>query len=286
MRLEHFVRAKEQEIHRLRQLENAGLAPVPFPGGRPSFAAALTAAGSAPVRVIAEYKRASPSCGDIALNITPETAAREYAVNGADCLSVLTEEIFFKGNIRYLSRMSGPCLPLLRKDFIFDPLQVNATLATPASALLLIVRLTPDAVTLRRLREQAEAGGMDAVVEVFDETDLRLARESGARIIQVNARDLDTLHVDRAACMRLAERFRTAGPEEIWIAASGMDRPAHLKQAADCGYQAVLVGTALMRGGRPGKALAALLGRDAQSALNEQDSAAKVFQARVLRESA
>ena len=79
---------------------------------------------------------------------------------------------------------------------IRDRLQVAATAATPASALLLIVRLTPDAALLRSLREQAEAHGIDAVVEIFDEADLALARESGARIIQVNARDLDTLQVD------------------------------------------------------------------------------------------
>ena len=87
---------------------------------------------------------------------------------------------------------------------IRDRLQVAATAATPASALLLIVRLTPDAALLRSLREQAEAHGIDAVVEIFDEADLALARESGARIIQVNARDLDTLQVDRSACLRLA----------------------------------------------------------------------------------
>ena len=262
MRLDHFVRAKEREIRRLRQLETVGLSPVPFAGERPSFVGALTAAGNAPVRVVAEYKRASPSLGDIAPEVAPETAAGEYAANGADCLSVLTEETFFRGDIRYLSRMTSPGLPLLRKDFIFHPLQVAATAATPASALLLIARLIPDVAGLRALREQTEACGMDAVVEVFDEADLRLARESGAQLIQVNARDLDTLRVDRVACLRLAERCRVGGTGEIWIAASGMERPEHLRQAADCGYQAALVGTALMRGGKPGRALAALLERE------------------------
>ncbi|MFR7733516.1 MAG: hypothetical protein ACLU7D_09240 [Collinsella sp.] len=94
---------------------------------------------------------------------------------------------------------------MLRKDFIFHQLQVMETASTPASALLLIVRLTPDARELRVLREQAEAYGMQAVVEIFDEGDLALARESGARIIQVNARDLDTLETDRQACLRPGE---------------------------------------------------------------------------------
>ena len=103
--------------------------------------------------------------------------------------------------------------------------------------------------------------GIDAVVEIFDEADLALARESGARIIQVNARDLDTLQVDRSACLRLAERFHQAGDNEAWIAASGISASDHLRQAAGAGYQAVLVGTSLMDGGAPGAALKGLLER-------------------------
>ena len=113
------------------------------------------------------------------MDFPPEEAAKQYAEAGASCLSVLTEETYFKGTLGHLKRMSAPGLPLLRKDFIFDRLQVAATAATPASALLLIVRLTPDAALLRSLREQAEAHGIDAVVEIFDEADLALARESG-----------------------------------------------------------------------------------------------------------
>ena len=172
---------------------------------------------------------------------------------------MLTEETYFKGHAPgYLKRMSASGLPLLRKDFIFDRLQVAATAATPASALLLIVRLTPDAALLRSCASRREAHGIDAVVEIFDEADLALARESGARIIQVNARDLDTLQVDRSACLRLAERFHQAGDNEAWIAASGISASAHLRQAAGVGYQAVLVGTSLMDGGAPGAALKGL----------------------------
>ena len=135
---------------------------------------------------------------------------------------------------------------------------MRATAATPAAALLLIVALTPDTALLRRLREQAESLGMQAVVEVCGKKDLVLARESGARIIQVNARDLDTLRVDRQACLELA---RQCPPErgEIWIAASGMDRREHLEEAARAGFSAALVGTALMQEGQPGAALRRLL---------------------------
>lgn len=169
---------------------------------------------------------------------------------------MLTEERFFGGRIGYLERMHRAGLPLLRKDFIFHQLQVMETASTPASALLLIVRLTPDARTLRILREQAEAYGMHAVVEIFDEADLALARESGARIIQVNARDLDTLKTDRQACLEMG-RLRREG--EVWIAASAMSTGAHLREAAEAGFQAVLMGTALMDGGKPGETLAAIL---------------------------
>ena len=259
MLLEKFRTAKQPEIQALRQLEYINMLPHPLRIERPSFLDALRAPGGALPHVIAEFKRASPSRGDILLDFPPEEAAKQYAEAGAACLSVLTEETYFKGTLGYLKRMSAPGLPLLRKDFIFDPLQVTATAATPASALLLIVRLTPDAALLRSLREQAESHGIDAVVEIFDEADLALARESGAKIIQVNARDLDTLQVDRAACLRIAERHHEAGDNEVWIAASGMSAPDHLRQAAGVGYQAALVGTSLMDGGAPGPALKGLL---------------------------
>ena len=190
MLLEKFKTAKQPEIQALRQLEYINMLPLPLRIERPSFLNALCAPNGNRPHVIAEFKRASPSRGDILMDFPPEEAAKQYAEAGASCLSVLTEETYFKGTLGYLKRMSAPGLPLLRKDFIFDRLQVAATAATPASALLLIVRLTPDAALLRSLREQAEAHGIDAVVEIFDEADLALARESGARIIQVNARDL------------------------------------------------------------------------------------------------
>ena len=155
-------------------------------------------------------------------------------------------------------REAGVPLTVIAEFKQASPLQVRATAATPAAALLLIVALTPDAALLRRLREQAESLGMQAVVEVCGKKDLVLARESGARIIQVNARDLDTLRVDRQACLELA---RQCPPErgEIWIAASGMDRREHLEEAARAGFSAALVGTALMQEGQPGAALRRLL---------------------------
>ena len=269
MRLERFHQAKQAEVAALRLAAERGTLPEPLTSPRPDFAAALSLpASGAPLAVVAEYKRASPSRGVIREDLDVEEVVRQYAAAGADAdaLSILTEEIWFHGRLDFLTRAAAPGLypaaplPLLRKDFIFDSLQGRATAATPASALLLIVRLTPEARLLRQLREEAEGFGLHAVVEIFDAADLRLARESGARIIQVNARDLQTFAVDRAACLSLA---RSCPPEngEIWVAASGISHAEHLVQAAEAGYQAALVGTALMEKGKPGAALAALSDR-------------------------
>ncbi|MBQ8664952.1 MAG: hypothetical protein IJ474_04125 [Mailhella sp.] len=258
--LERFIEAKNEEIAALERAFAEGRMPSPWPHARSSFRDALMSHKAGALSVIAEFKKASPSRGIICESLEPEDVARQYAENGASCLSILTEEKYFQGDMAYLERAAkaAPDIPLLRKDFIFHPLQVAATLATPASALLLIVRLTPDVALLRALREQAEAEGVEAVVEVFDEVDLRIARESGARIIQVNARDLATLKVDRDACLRLI-RKNPPLPGELWIAASGMSSRADLEAAAEAGYHAALVGSALMAQGTPGTSLRRLL---------------------------
>ncbi len=258
MELERFYHAKQAEI---TALENGGLdGLLPWPQARIPFSSALKKPCAGPLPVIAEFKRASPSRGIICRDVEPEDAARQYTQNGASALSVLTEERWFQGQLSFLARMAAvsPGIPLLRKDFLFHPAQIAASLATPSSAILLIVRLTPDARVLRELREQAEKGGMEAVVEIFSENDLRIARESGARIIQVNARDLETLKVDPRAALRLiGENPPESG--ELWIAASGMGSLDDLVSASHAGYHAALVGSALMEKGTPGASLKRLL---------------------------
>jgi len=263
--LERFITVKQAELAELERLARAGSPALePYGKARPLFREALVQGHQrGPLAVIAEFKKASPSRGVICASLEAEDVAGQYAANGADALSILTEKKYFQGDMEYIPRVARnlPDMPVLRKDFIFHPLQVIATLASPASALLLIVRLTPDAAVLRQLREQAEAEGVEAVVEVFDEADLRLARESGAGIIQVNARDLSSFHVDKEACLRLA---RTCRPQkdEVWIAASGMSCREDLEAAAEAGYHAALVGSALMEHGTPGLSLRRLLGRE------------------------
>lgn len=246
MNLQRFIDAKQDELEALRRSM-----PAPLPAaGRPDFLAALSAAPrpGCPLHVIAEYKRSSPSAGVINDRLTAADTARQYAAGGATCMSVLTEEKYFTGHVRDLTAASAAGIPLLRKDFIFTELQVRQTFATPASALLLIVALTPDAALLRGLRELAETQGIHAVVEVFTEAELELARQSGARIIQVNARNLETFRTDREEGLKLAA---LRAPGECWIAASAMSARPHLEQAAAAGYHAALVGTALMQGDSP-----------------------------------
>ena len=264
MQLERFREAKADEIRQLQKAWEAGLLAERGEIVRPEFFGALAWHQGLPA-VIAEYKRASPSRGRICDSLSVEDVALAYARSGASALSILTEERYFDGQIGYLDRaarvLSERPLPILRKDFLFDPLQVYATAQTQASAILLIVRLTPDVRTLRTLRELAERLGLCAVVEVFDRQDLALARESGARIIQVNARDLERLSVDAKAPLALAGMYPPLASER-WICASGIATCAQLKECAEVGFSACLVGTALMASGNPGQALTQLLGGD------------------------
>ncbi|MFW5735592.1 MAG: indole-3-glycerol-phosphate synthase, partial [Oceanidesulfovibrio sp.] len=209
--LDTFRLAKQPEIDALTRLAETGQLLPPLKAVRPSFLDALAAPG---LTVIAEYKRASPSKGDIELGLEPEEVAKAYAEAGAGAISVLTETEYFKGDLAYLERMTGPGLPLLRKDFLIDPLQVRQTAATPASALLLIARMFDDPLDLAAMKEQADSFGIDSVVEVFDDTDLDMAKAIGATIIQVNNRDLDRLTTDLTVSERLASRKDSS---ETWI---------------------------------------------------------------------
>ena len=242
--------AKRSELSRLRELAEKDEFPSPFAGDRPSFSRALTER-RAPFPIIAEFKRASPSLGDIRVRAEVEDVVRQYAAGGAAALSILTEETWFKGDFDFMRRAASVAdLPILRKDFIFDPLQIEMTASSPASALLLIVRLTPDVALTRDLRERAEKRGLECVVEVFDEHDLKIARDSGAKIIQVNSRDLGTLKVNRARASRLIRDY-SPDNDEIWIAASGIKTANDVKEASRDGFSGALVGTTLMANGTP-----------------------------------
>lgn len=257
--LAKFRAAKEAEIADLRRRASQGLLVAPLDASqRTGFADALKDRES--IAIIAEYKRASPSLGVIRTDLEVEDVARKYQNGGAAAISVLTEERYFDGRLSYIDRArTASALPVLRKDFIFDELQITATAATRASAILLIARMLPEPGLLRKMRELAESYGLDAVIEVFDIADLNLAREAGAKAIQVNARDLQKLQVDKDRPLKLAEEGEPRG-EEIWIAASGINDSEQLRRVHEAGYRAALIGSFLMARGDPAVNLISLKG--------------------------
>ncbi len=252
--LDKFTKAKGTEIAKLVMMDELGRMPAPFEGERPSFTGALKAKG--PGAVIAEYKRASPSKGVINLDLTCADVAQAYAGAGAACMSVLTEEQYFQGDLKFLDEATPSGLPLLRKDFILAPLQIKRTAATPASAVLLIARMV-DVMRLRELLNLCDEYGLEAVTEVFDQEDLDQARQAGASLIQVNNRDLDTLDVSLDVSRTL---IQGKADGETWISASGITTGEQIKELASLGFDVVLIGTFLMAEGAPKQALEQLLG--------------------------
>ena len=254
--LEQFRAAKQTEIKTLREQARSKTLPDIYTGPRPSFALALGRGNRG--GVIAEYKPASPSQGVIRRDIRPREMARIYHSGGARAVSVLTETRYFQSSLSYLEEMAGVGLPLLRKDFLFDPLQIRQTATTPASALLLIARMfEARADALAALIEEAQHFGLETVVEIFDVSDLALARGAEARIIQVNNRDLASLKVDLDNSRTLIAGKRD---HEVWIAASGFSRPAEVREMADLGFEACLIGTSIMRSPDPSRTLRELAG--------------------------
>lgn len=252
--LDKFRKAKQPEIDALREEFIAGQIPAKYGGTRPSFSGSIRAKG--PGAIIAEFKPASPSKGVLREHANPLDFAQAYADNGAAAMSVLTENQYFKGHPDYLFMCSQSGLPLLRKDFILDPLQVAMTASSPASAVLLIARMFGSTHELRQLIQLADMAGLEPVVEIFDEQDLDNAREAGASIIQVNNRDLNSLKTTLDVSRRLMDKQDS----ELWISASGVGRRDQVVEMGELGFDAVLIGTGLMLAEDPGTLLAELAG--------------------------
>jgi indole-3-glycerol phosphate synthase len=192
--------------------------------------------------LIAEVKRRSPSQGEISSSLDPAEHAAAYERAGATAISVLTDGPYFGGSLADLQAVARRVsLPVLRKDFILDEVQIAEARAAGASAILLIVR----ALTPRRLVELARASsewGLEALVEVHSEGELAMALDSDAPLIGVNSRNLDTFVIDIQAAWELIGRVP---PDRIAVAESGMANEADVRRAADAGADAVLIGTAL-----------------------------------------
>lgn len=254
--LARIVAAKRDEMAALAPradaLERAALAAGPARG----FEAALRSGGA--VAVIAEFKRRSPSAGNLGGAEGPARTAEAYEAMGAAAVSVLTDRAFFGGALADLVAARAACdLPVLRKDFVLAPIQVYEARAAGADAILLIVRILEDG-PLRELRELAEELGMDALVEVHDGSELGRALASGARLIGVNNRDLATFTTDLGVTHRLAGAVPA---DRTLVAESGIRTPADVDALGEAGVHAVLVGETLMRSGAAGAAATNLVGR-------------------------
>ncbi|MDY6908287.1 MAG: indole-3-glycerol phosphate synthase TrpC, partial [Chloroflexota bacterium] len=197
------------------------------------------------VRLIAEVKRASPSRGVLRPDLDAVAIARTYAQSGAAAISVLTESTHFQGRLEHLRQVRealGAGVPILRKDFIFDPYQVYEARAYGADALLLIVAILDDGV-LGELRSLARGLGMVCLVEVHDEQELTRALASGAEIVGINNRNLETFAVDLETTRRLCPLV-PAG--KTVVSESGIRERADIDLLEKWGVHACLVGEALV----------------------------------------
>ena len=246
--LDEVLDAKRAEIARLRVSP-----PRVSPLKDTAFGRGLRAPG---LSVIAEIKRRSPSKGPLAAGLDSATAARSYAAGGASAISCLTDRTFFGAETDDFASVRGAGLPVLRKDFLIDEIQIDESVLLGASAILLIVRIL-EGDRLAVLLRHAKALGLDVLVEVHDEAEVDRALEAGASIVGVNNRDLGTLVVDRDRALRLRSRF----PKDVvTVAESGVKTRADVTRIEDAGFDAVLIGETLVTSPDPAAKLAELMG--------------------------
>ncbi len=255
--LSRVMAAKREEVAFLAAAADAGALRAEAEA-RPvrDFAAALRAAPG-DVAVIAEFKRRSPSVVEFPRGVDPAATARVYAANGAAALSVVTDEPNFGTSLADASAARAACeLPLLVKDFVFDPLQVLLARAAGADALLLIARTLAPGELAGLLAAIGDAG-MTALVECHDEHDVQKALTAGAPLIGVNSRDLESLDVDLDAPRRLLPLLRRRA---LAVAESGIRTRAEVEAMAACGADACLIGGALLQADDPAALLRELGG--------------------------
>ncbi|MDD3119068.1 MAG: indole-3-glycerol phosphate synthase TrpC [Victivallales bacterium] len=208
------------------------------------------------VRIIAELKKASPSKGLIRERFEPEQLALELESAGAAALSVLTEKNYFLGHQDYLHRVSQRVdIPVLRKDFIFDPYQIYRARVLGADAILLIAAALERNDFARLLRTARELG-LGVLSEVHNRDELAMVLDLGVDVVGINCRDLKTFHTDLAVIARMLELIP---PGQVAIAESGITGPDDIRQLIAAGAAGFLIGETLMRAEHPGVMLSELI---------------------------
>jgi indole-3-glycerol phosphate synthase len=242
---------RAQKIRPEAELQRA-LSHAPAPR---DFHAALVKTNE--ISIIAEIKKASPSAGVIRADFDPVMIATIYEKHGAAAISVLTEESYFQGSPDYLKAIRQERgVPLLRKDFVFDPYQVLESRALGADAVLLIAEVV-DQPSLVNLVAAAGRLGMQALVEIHDDDNLNRALDSGSRLIGINNRDLRTFETRLTHTLDLMPRISA---DYCVVSESGISTRQDLLKLKEAGVQAVLIGETLMRADNIGAKLDELLG--------------------------
>jgi indole-3-glycerol phosphate synthase len=254
-RLAQILASKRADVQSLRASPRAKNARKPLDVVR-----ALRRDGGA-LRLLTEVKLRSPSAGPLSRALAPDARALAYAEAGASMVSVLCDGPFFDGDWAHLGAArarldaAGLAVPLLAKEFVLDERQVLEARDRGADAVLLIARIV-DARALARLAEVARSEGLEPLVEVVDERELEAALAAKARVVGVNARDLDTLAMDAARAARVLDAIP---PGVVAVHFSGLREPADVARVAGTRADAALVGEALMRDDDPRPRLRAFL---------------------------